>query len=79
MCAKKWKNENAKIGNTMEPRRKKLKEIQEKKKEVMVQIRMSVPEYDRAMILAKRYAEGNLSAWIRFAATKTEPQAKDLI
>ena len=61
--------------------RKKLKHLKEREenfKKLQIIVKANSQEYDRIKLLAVRFANGNISEWLRSAGMNYEPLAKDL-
>ncbi len=56
-------------------------ELKSQRKPKFTSLTIKLPEEDLAEIRkqAKKFAKGNVSAWIRYAATKLAPKKEDLV
>lgn len=50
-----------------------IKDIEDKRKTKLFNLRVSEDDFNAIVAKAILYADGNVSDWVRFAATKLEP------
>lgn len=55
-----------------------LKEVNKNKRIINLNLKLAQWELDEIKKNAEKYAGGNLSAWVRYAAMKTKPAKKEL-
>jgi hypothetical protein len=56
-----------------------IKSVADKQKHSLMTVKVSKAEFERIKAKAKRYAAGNLSEWVRYAAIELEPKPDDLV
>lgn len=55
-----------------------LKHLKEAKRDLNLNVKVNREQMDQMVKLAKKYADGSLSAWVRYAACKHVPPKAEL-